>query len=303
MKVGLILYSVRDEMAKDPLATVRKVGELGYRFIETCNHTADQDSGIGFGVPASDLKAIFDSYGSKVVSAHIYPLEKADLKAVAAYNREVGNTNIVNPMSEFKDYDDVMRKAEAFNRIGAQLHKEGLNFLYHNHNHEFRTIRGKTVLDYLMENTDPENLMFELDTFWTMRAGLDPLEVLKRMGRRIKLVHQKDFAWDSLQAINLNGLTDEERELKSGEAAEFMTSRMALLSKEEAERMQYERESAFTEIGSGIMPIQKIIDVANEFTDAEYIILEQDFTRLLSQIESITKSMEGFRKYTGIEWE
>ena len=51
------------------------------------------------------------------------------------------------------------------------------------------------------------------------------------------------------------------------------------------------------------IPIQKIIDTANAFTKAEYIILEQDFTRLPSQIESITKSMEGFRKYTGIEWE
>ena len=303
MKVGLILYSVRDEMAKDPIACVKKVGELGYKFIETCNHTADEDSGIGFGVPAKELKEIFDGFGSKVVSAHLYPMEKADLPAVIRYNHEVGNTNIVNPMSEFKDYDDVMRAAETFNKTGALLRKEGLNYLYHNHNHEFRTIHGKPVLELLMENTDPENLMFELDTFWTMRAGLDTLEVLKTMGQRIKLVHQKDFAWDSLQAINLNGLTPEERELKPGEPAAFMTTLMAAAKEEDRARFEYERESAFTEIGCGIMPIQDIIDTANACTQAEYIILEQDFTRMPSQIDSIIKSMEGFKKYSGIEWE
>ena len=303
MKVGLILYSVRDEMARDAIACVKKVGELGYKFIETCNHTADLDSGIGFGVPAAELKRIFDGFGSKVVSAHIYPIEKADLDAVIRYNHEVGNVNLVNPMSEFADYDDVMRACEAFNKTGALLRKEGLNYLYHNHNHEFRTIGGKTIMELLMENTDPENLMFELDTFWTMRAGLDPVEILKKMGSRVKLVHQKDFAWDSLQAINLNGLTPEERELKPGEGAVFMTTKMEKMTPEESARFEYERESAFTEIGCGIMPIQKIIDTANEFTQADYIILEQDFTRLPSQIDSIIKSMEGFKKFTGIEWE
>ena len=56
MKVGLILYSVRDEMARDPIGTVRKVGEMGYRYVETCNHSADRDAGSGFGIPADLLK-------------------------------------------------------------------------------------------------------------------------------------------------------------------------------------------------------------------------------------------------------
>ena len=80
-----------------------------------------------------------------MVSAHLYPMEKADLPAVIRYNHEVGNTNIVNPMSEFQHYDDVMRAAETFNKTGALLRKEGLKYLYHNHNHEFRTIHGKPI--------------------------------------------------------------------------------------------------------------------------------------------------------------
>ena len=61
--------------------------------------------------------------------------------------------------------------------------------------------------------------------------------------------------------------------------------------------------SSFTEIGSGIMPIQDIINAVNEYTDAQYIILEQDATRMPTQIDSIIKSMEGFKKYTGIQWD
>ena len=103
-----------------------------------------------------------------------------------------------------------------------------------------------------------------------MRAGLNPVDMLKHFGKRIKLIHQKDFAWDSLAPINLNGLTPEDI-----------------------------ASSAFAEIGTGIMPIQSIIDAANTYTDAGYIILEQDFTRMSSEIDSVAKSMEAFKKFTG----
>ena len=68
LKVGLILYSVRDMMAQDPLGTVDAVAKLGYKSIEVCNHNALQDSGCGFGIPAPDLKAKVDAYGSRVIS-------------------------------------------------------------------------------------------------------------------------------------------------------------------------------------------------------------------------------------------
>lgn len=310
MKVGLILYSVREEMAKDPIATVEKVGQLGYKFVETCNHNAIEDPGCGFGIPAKQLKETFDRFGSQVISTHIFPLEKADLAEVVKYNHAVGNKNLVNPMGQFSTYDDLMQQCEEFNRIGKQLHEEGITFLYHNHEFEYRTFRGKMIMDYLLENTDPNYLSFELDTFWTMRAALDPIEVIKRFGKRIRLVHQKDFAWDSLQAINLIGLTDQDREMKPGEVVGMNGNssyaknggKHGVSEDEAAEEYRRLRMTSFTEIGSGIMPIQKIIEAANTYTSAEYIILEQDFTRLPTQIDSIAKSMEEFKKFSGIEW-
>lgn len=311
LKVGLILYSVRDEMAKDPIGTVEKVGELGYRFIETCNHNAMNDPGIGFGVPAADIKAAFDKFGSKVISTHIYPLPQADLPAVVEYNHIVGNTRLVNPMGTFTTYDDLMKQCEEFNRIGKFLHEEGIQYLYHNHQMEYRTFNGKTILDHIVENTDPEYVGLELDTFWTMRGGQNPVDMLKKYGNRIKLVHQKDFAWDSMEAINLNGSTPEDLEVKPGDILGLGPESSYVqkcgshepITEEYAAEFQRRRRSSFTEIGTGIMDIQAIIDTASACTAAEYIILEQDYTSMPSQFDSIIRSMEGFRKFTGIEWE
>lgn len=74
-------------------------------------------------------------------------------------------------------------------------------------------------------------------------------------------------------------------------------------SQEQQDAARRIRNTAFTEIGTGIMPIQQIIDAANQYTAAEYIILEQDYTRMESQFASVQKSMEAFRKYTGISWD
>ena len=304
LKVGIILYSVRDAMAKDGLGTVEKVARLGYKYVEVCNHNALRDSGCGFGIQAAELKQTFEKFGASVVSAHIFPFEKADMPAVLQYNRTLGNTNIVNPMGQFSTYDDVMRQCEELNRIGKICREEGMTYLYHNHEFEFRTIRGKMIMDYIHEYTDPAYLSYELDTFWVMRAALCPMDVIQKYGRRIKLIHQKDFAWDSLQPINLIGLTPEDRELKPGEVVGIDgSSDYAKNGKHKETPDRVLRATSFTEIGSGIMPIQKIVDAANEFTDAEYIILEQDSTRLPTQIDSVAKSMEGFKKFTGISWE
>lgn len=309
LKVGLILYSVREEMAKDPLAAVERVAGLGYRHLEVCNHNAIKDPGCGFGVSADTLKASFDKLGAQVVSAHIFPMEKADLKAVFQYNRTLGNGNIVNPMGRFTTYDDLMHQCEFFNKVGKACHEGDFTFLYHNHDHEFRTFNGKSILDYIVENTDPQYLSLELDTFWVMRAGFSPVEMLKHFGKRVKLVHQKDFAWDSLAPINTIGLKPEDYEMKPGESAGIdggsdyaKNGGKHVITEVDAAQARYIRSTAFTEIGMGIMPIQEIIDAANAYTSAEYIILEQDATRMESQFASVQRSMQGFRQFKGIEW-
>ena len=152
----------------------------------------------------------------------------------------------------------------------------------------------------------PDYLSLELDTFWTMRAGKDPVEQLKRYGQRVKLIHQKDFAWDSLAPINAIGLAPEDYEMKPGDSFGLdggsQYAKQGGKLAEEEEKARAIRNTAFTEIGTGIMPIQEIIHAANQYTGAEYIILEQDYTRMESQLASVEKSMEAFRRFQGIAW-
>ena len=305
LKVGLILYSVRGEMEKDPIGTVEKVAGMGYKYLEVCNHNAINDPGCGFGVDAPALKHAFDEKSAQVISAHVFPFEKSDMQAVIRYNQTLGNHNIVNPMGKFSTYDDLMRQCENFNRWGKICREEGMTYLYHNHDHEYRTFGGKAILDLIAENTDPDYLSFELDTFWTMRAAVDPVEQMKKMGGWIKLIHQKDFAWDSMAPLNTIGITPEEREMK-GEVGMDGNSDYAKkggkFSQEALDEQRRIRNTAFAEIGTGIMHIQEIIDAANRYTDAGYIILEQDYTRMKSQFDSVEKSMQAFKKFNGIEW-
>ncbi len=308
MKVGLILYSVRDDMAKDPLKTVEAVGKLGYKYLEACNHNAIKDNGIGFGVSAEEVKQKLDQFGSRIVSSHVFPYEMADTRKVIEYQKTLGSENIVFAMGRFTTYDELMKLCEYFNKAGKECRENGINFLYHNHEQEYRNFGGKNILDIIVENTDPDYLSLELDTFWTMRAGCDPVEKLKHFGQRVKLVHQKDFAWDAMVPINLVGLTDQDREMKPGD--EYGIDGKSLYAQKPEDRPKASgtkdvelKNTAFAEIGTGIMQIQEIIDAANAHTAADYIILEQDFTRLSSQLDSIKVSMEAFRKYSGISWD
>lgn len=288
MKVGIQLYSVRTSMNQDPVGTIRKVLDCGYTYLETANHNALEDQGVGFGVEAKELKRILDDAGARIVSAHIYPFDESKYKAVMEYNLTIENKNIIYPMDNFKNLDDVLRRCELLNRFGELSRKNGLTLLYHNHSHEFMTIGGETVMGIIMDNTNPEYLGLELDTFWAMRAGLDPVKLICKYGRRITLLHQKDMAKDTDSPVNV--FSKLSREVTERQGAEFAYSR------------QYVKNEDFIEIGKGIMDIQGIIEAANEIGSAKYIILEQDFTQMPDEITSVKLSMEAFRKYGGISW-
>ncbi len=292
LRVGLQLYSVRNAMAEEPAATLSTVCGLGYRYIELCNQNAATDPGCGFGLSADEMKAILAEYGSRVVSNHVSPLAEADISALGAFHRALGSEFIVCPGWQFTNYDEVMQTCERFNDFGRKLKEEGLSFLYHNHFTEFATVNGTTPMDLFMENTDPEYVNFEIDSYWVMRSGLDPIDIFRKIGKRIKLLHQKDFPWNSMAPINLLGIRDKDKELSG--IKRIPNSQLD-------EDALFRKKSAFTEVGYGIMPIQDIIEAA-DCTDAKYIIVEQDETQLGDEIESVRRSIEAFHRYRGIEW-
>lgn len=287
MKVGIQLYSVRQHMEKDPICTIKQVAELGYRYLEIANHSADTDAGVGFGVSASEINALLRETGASIVSGHISPfspLTESQRKAILDYHASIGTRYIAMPMDFYKDKGEVLKKAEVFNQAGKECKEAGIHFVYHNHYHEFQHFGEETVFDIIMNNTDPDLLKIELDTFWAMRSGNDPLELLKKYGRRVCLLHQKDYARGYENEINL---------LKSAEENNEVIDMQRFI--------QGIRAETFTEIGTGIMDIQAIIDTAGEHCAIEYIILEQDFTQF-DEIDSIKLSMSEFKKFKGIEW-
>jgi sugar phosphate isomerase/epimerase len=284
MKVGIQLYSVRNIMAQNPVAAVKAVIREGYRYLETANHTADKDPGVGFGVSAKEMKEILDGEGAQVVSAHIFPMNANILGPVLEYYRQLGTKYLVVPMGFYPDRGATLHLAEDLNRIGKTCAEAGITLLYHNHFQEFQVFEGSTVFDLILENTDPALVKVELDTYWALRGGQDPAALLKKWGERVRLIHQKDYPAEYRDRINLIDKINREH----------LTVNMNYF-------MGLGVEKEFTEIGTGIMDIQSIIDAGNGVCKADYIILEQDRSSH-DEFESIKISMGNFRKFTGIEW-
>lgn len=284
LKVGIQLYSVKNKMKEDPLQTIGDVAKAGYRYLEVANHNALEDDGVGFGVSAEELNGVLKKSGSSIISAHIFPFTEENYKRVAEYNQKIGNHILVYPMDTFQDYDDVMRKVEMYEKMGAAAAKEGMVFLYHNHYQEFQKFHGKTVMEWILENTDPAHVNFELDTFWTLRGGYDPVQIMDQFGTRIKMLHQKDYAKDAPNPVNMFDVVGEDT---------YITREVF---------GKYKKDGDFVEIGYGQMDIQSIINKALELGSIEYIVLEQDATKL-DELESIRRSMEGFRRFQGIDWQ
>ena len=246
LKVGIQLYSVRELMKQDPIKTIYQVADAGYKYLEAANHNALEDQGIGFGVSAEELKKVLDDAGAKVVSAHIYPFNMENYKKVIEYNQKIGNTTVIYPMEYFSSRDDVMRKVEMYEQMGKIAAEEGMTFLYHNHYHEFQEFDGETVMDAIVNNTDPEHVNLELDTYWTLRGGVDPVEAMKHFGTRIKKLHQKDLVKDSKNPVNMFDIVGKDT---------IIDQKLWVGTK---------CNDDFTEIGYGCMDIQSIIDTANK---------------------------------------
>jgi Sugar phosphate isomerases/epimerases len=223
----------------------------------------------------------------KAIGSHAYYPDMEVMKARLEYQKEVGVPTIGAAASFFTDEDDVKRQCETFNKLGEMSKQLGIRFYYHNHFHEFQKMNGKTVYDIMLENTDPDLVFFELDTYWAVRAGMDPVSVMDKLGKRLIMLHQKDLPADYNLAINLfDGIID-------GNESITMNTFMGLFMANPA------HGQAFAEVGTGTLPIQSYIDKANEL-NVEYIVLEQDFTKR-GELESITYSMEAFKKYKGVE--
>jgi sugar phosphate isomerase/epimerase len=187
-KVGIQLYTVRDQMKADFEGTLAHVAQIGYKEVEFAGY---------FNHSPADVKAILDRHGLSTPSTHI-AFENADQwKTALDAAKAIGHEYIVMPWipaERRKTLDDWKSVAQVFNRAGQMAHDAGIQFAYHNHDFEFPKLEGQVPYDLLLQSTDPKLVQLEIDLYWITKAGQDPLTYFARWPGRIPLVHVKDSA-------------------------------------------------------------------------------------------------------------
>ncbi len=186
MEYGIQLYSIRDLTKVSMDEALRRVSELGYKFVEFAGF---------FGIPAEEIKAMLDKYGLRVSGTHTGWQEIAEhFEETVAYHKAIGNTNIIIPGGDFSDQAKLDGLVNMINEFQPKLAAEGITLGYHNHHREFLPNKdGSNIEDQLIYRT---NVMLEIDTYWAFVGMKNPVELLERLKDRVKVIHIKDGSAD-----------------------------------------------------------------------------------------------------------
>lgn len=245
---GIQLYSVRDDMKTDPLGTLKQISAMGYKYVEHADYVDRKFYGYG----AANFKKILSDLGMKMKSGHTvmnkqhWDDSKKDFTDIWKYTVEdaaiVGQQYVISPWLDEgyrKNFDDLKRYMEVFNKSGELCKKSGMKFGYHNHDFEFsQTLNDTKVFDIILQNTDPSLVTQQLDIGNMYHAGGKALDIIKQYPGRFELMHVKD-------------------EIKSSQG-----------------EMGGNYES--TILGAGIIPVKEIIDLGKLSGGTLHFIIEQE---------------------------
>ena len=189
LKLGVQLYTFREEMMKDPKGTLARIAGLGIKKIES----AGSSKGYYYGLGPAEMKTTCRELGMKLVSGHVR-LDDHWEKTMDDASLSGQEYLICSTMpSEGQTVDNYRRVAETFNKAGEKCRERGIKFGYHNHEYEFESEQGQVLYDLLLVHTDPDLVHMELDLGWVIVAGKDPLDYFKRFPGRFPLWHLKDM--------------------------------------------------------------------------------------------------------------
>jgi sugar phosphate isomerase/epimerase len=255
---GLQLYSVRDDMGKDPSGTLKQLAGFGYKYVEHANYVKRKF----YGYAPADFKKLLDDLGLVMRSGHTamnnahWDNTKNDFTDAWKYTVDdaaiVGQKYVISPWlddSWRKDVDTVKHYMGVFNKSGELCKKSGMKFGYHNHNFEFSTtLGGQKLYDLILQNTDPTLVAQQMDIGNMYGAGGRAADILKQYPGRFELMHVKD-------------------EIKSpkGEMAEPYES---------------------TVLGKGVIGTKDIVDLARKIGGTTDFIIEQESYQTITPLES-----------------
>lgn len=203
--VSIQLYSVRDliKEGSDFNALLKKLAQMGYTSVEAANY----NDGKFYGLTPAEFKSAVENAGMTVLSSHTSrglsdkELASGDLSEslkwwdqCIADHKAAGMKYIVTPwMGVPKTVKDLQTYCNYFNEIGKRCKENGMLYGYHNHAHEFEKVEDKVVMyNYMLENTNPDYVFFEMDVYWVVRGQKSPVDYFKKYPGRFKILHIKD---------------------------------------------------------------------------------------------------------------
>lgn len=265
---GIQLYSINDDMKKDPLGSLKKLADMGYRHVEHANYIDRKFYGYG----VKEFKKILDDLGLDMVSGHTslnakgWDESKNDFTDLWKYTvedaAEAGQKFVISPSLEAayrKDINVLKRFMEVFNKSGELCNKSGMKYGYHNHEFEFNTMMdGIRMYDIILKETDPALVFHQMDMGNMYEAGGRALELLKQFPGRYASLHVKD-------------------EIKSGEGST--------------------RKYESTILGTGIIPVKEILSLAIKIGGTSHLIIEQESYQGKTPLECVEQDLRVMKKW------
>lgn len=264
---GVQLYSVRNEMMKDPLGTLKQLAAMGYKHVEHANYINRKF----YGYTAKEFKKILDDLGMTMPSGHTvmgkghWDAEKKEFTDAWKYTVEdaaiVGQKFVISPWldeSLRKTYDGILSYMEVFNKSGELCKASGMKFGYHNHDFEFsQQLNGQSVYDIILKNTDPSLVMQQLDIGNLYNGGAKAIDIVKKWPGRFESMHVKD----------------------------------EILAKEGHEK--YES----TILGKGIVSVKEVIDLGKKSGGTIHFIIEQESYQGRSPLDDVKEDLAIMKKW------
>ncbi len=269
---GIQLWSVRDFMEKDAKGTLKALGEYGYNTIESFQG----GQGVFWGMSPKDYSTFLTDHNLKSVSSHcdpqyaLDPSKRDEFKKLVDDAAEIGMEYLVNPYMAFlKTQDEFKRATDGMNELGVICEKNGIQYCYHNHDYSFKPIDGVLPQDIMMDGTAGGPVAFEMDIYWVVAAGADPIAWLEKHPNRFVMSHVKD---------------------------RYKEARIAEIMKEE-EVEDKSRVSASCVLGTGQIDYHKVLEVAKANGMKKYIVEHERYDDMTSMqaVEKDATYMKQFR--------
>lgn len=255
--IGLQLYTIREAMAKDIPGSLKKVSDLGFKYLELASYA----NGKFYGYEPAEFQKLVNGLGMEIISSHTQVealgITLDNAKKMAEDHAKIGVKYCIQPwvVEEARTTLDSYKKMAAeWNKVGGIMKEHKIQFGYHNHNFEFDTVEGKIpYYDVFMVELDKDLVTMELDLFWATKAGQNPVEMFKKYPGRFQLFHMKDMF--TKEAPFYKPSTDD-----------------------------------FAPVGAGLINFKEIL-AAKKIAGLKYMLVEQDSTKDGKPFEALQTSI------------